>query len=314
MKIRLAILTGGSSTEREISYKSCQNLLCFLNYDKYKVRVIDVSNNTKDLKWIEELTLFSPDIVLSTLHGGQGENGDFQGFLNTLNIKYIGSKVLTSSICINKHITKTIMKANFIPVVEEVFLTQGSNILDYSEEIKALGFPLIVKPNKGGASIGISIAEDFEQLLKIVENTKNFKDDILIERFIKGDEVTCGVIQKEDGLEVLPVLNIDIAEKSQFFDYNLKYLNDKDIVFSNLPTFLKTMIQEISKKVFLTLNCTGYANIDFIIKEEQIYFLEVNTLPGFTKSSLFPRAIKEKSQDLSEFLDELIEFELNRED
>lgn len=312
MKTKLAVLTGGTSIESEISYKSCQNLMCFINYDKYKVKIIEVSSN---LKWIEELTLFSPDIVFSTLHGGQGEDGSIQGFLNTLNIKYVGSKVLSSSICIDKQMTKTIMSSNFIPVVDGIFLPFNSNILAYEEKIKSLGFPLILKPNKGGGSIGINVVDNYSQLLTSIETIKKLNDDILIEKFIYGNEVTCGVIQKDDGLQVLPVLDISVNLENKFFDYNHKYINNKDnITFSTLPLFLQTMIQEVSKKVFLALNCTGYANIDFIIKEEQIYLLEVNTLPGLTKTSLLPKAIEGIGLNFGDFLDELITFELNRND
>lgn len=315
MKTKLAILTGGSSMEKEISYKSCQNLICFLNCDKYKVKVIEVSNDINNLHWIEELTLFSPDIVFSTLHGGAGENGSIQGFLNTLNIKYVGSKVLSSSICIDKQMTKKIMQASFIPVVDGIFLPYDSNVLEYKERINELGFPLILKPNKGGGSIGISIVENFDQLLIAVELIKKLKDDILIEKFIKGNEVTCCIIEKDNGLEVLPILDISSNLESEFFDYKHKYMDTtENISFSTLPMFLQTMIQEIAKKVFLALNCIGYANVDFIIKEEQVYLLEVNTLPGLTRTSLLPKAVEGTGLGFGEFLDQLITFELKREE
>lgn len=313
MKIKICILMGGSSIERDVSFKSAHKILNNINNgnNNYNVAVIKISEDESNNNWVKELIEFSPNIVLSALHGGRGENGEIQGLLDCLNIPYVGSKVLSSSICINKYLSKVIMKANCIPVAEDVFVKKGESLIQYEEKINQLGYPVIVKPNNGGSSIGISVANSFEEVEKSIFDIEKYNDDILIEKFIKGREVSCGIVQTKDKLEVLPVLDIMVSDK--FYDYNSKYIDDiSKVDFSTLPDFLQTMIKEIAKKVFNILNCEGYGVVDMIVHEEQIYVLEVNTLPGFTKNSLIPMEIKGIGMSFEQFLDNLIEYELSK--
>ncbi len=304
--INLAILSGGSSCEREVSLLSTKLLLKSLDTSKYNITLIDIPKN-HSTNWIKQLIENPPNIVLSALHGGLGENGAVQGFLECLNIPYVGSKVMSSSICMDKAMSKTIMRANNIPVVDDLFIKKDDNIQMYAEKINILGFPLIVKPNNGGSSIGITIAKDMKELEAACAFAKNYDSDILIEKYISGREVTCGVVQTKSGIDVLTVLDIE----SEFYDYNTKYTEGMSkIEMSTLPEFMQVMLKEIAKKVFVVLNCYGYGRVDMLVKEEQIYVLEMNTLPGLTEHSLIPKAVKGKGS-FAEFLDSLIEFELN---
>lgn len=310
MKINVCVLVGGSSVERDVSFKSADEILENIDTQKYNVNVIEISEDDTQNKWIKDLIENIPDIVLSALHGGSGENGAVQGLLDCLNIAYVGSKVLSSSICMDKYLSKVIMKANCIPVAEDVFIKKHEEVMNYEERINQLGYPVIIKPNKGGSSIGIAIANNYEQCNYSILEIKKY-DDVLIEKFIDGREVSCGVVQTKNGLEVLSVL--DIMSSNEFYDYNAKYFNDKTkIDFSTLPDFLQVMIKEIAKKVFNILNCEGYGMIDIIVHEEQIYVLEINTLPGLTKHSIIPAGIKGIGMSFGEFLDSLIEYELNK--
>jgi D-alanine-D-alanine ligase len=308
-KTKVVILAGGSSTEREISFQTSEEMYKNLDKNKYDIDIISIPNDSSN-QWVIKLINSKPNIVISALHGGDGEDGTVQGLLECLNIKYIGTKVLGSALGMDKYLSKQIMKLNHIPVAEDVFILKNEELCTYEEEVNKLGYPLVVKPNKGGSSIGISIVNDYDALIKAIDIVKALGEDILIERYIQGREVTCGLVEGRNGVEVLTVLDID--SNSTFYDYRAKYEDDTTkIVFSTLPKFLQDMIQEIAKKVFVTLKCRGYARVDMIVKEEQIVVLEINTLPGMTSHSLIPKAIQGKGSSYSEFLNSLIEFEMN---
>ena len=303
MKINLMILKGGTSLEREISLKSFENVIKHIDKDKYNILDIDVLN-INDL--INHIKLFNPDIVLNLMHGGIGEDGTIQAFLDILNIKYIGSKALSSGICMDKNLSKTILKANNIPVVDYVYIKKEEDYYLYKSEIDELIYPVIVKPNKGGSSIGIKIAKNIEEAFEAIKDIQKLDDDILIEKFIDGKEAICSVVQNKEGVYVLSMLDIDTD--TDIFGYDEKYDKNTNIHFSRLPKFLQTMIKEISKKAFNLLKCEGYANIDFMIKDDDVYVLEVNTIPGFTEKSLLPKGNTQNNKTIKEFLDEIIDF------
>lgn len=304
MKSNLMILKGGISLEREISLKSFENVI--ENIDKEKYNILDIDVKDVDIL-IQSINDFKPDIILNLMHGGIGEDGTIQALLTLLNIKYVGSKSLASGICMDKNLSKTILKANNIPVIDYVYIRKNKNPYLYKNEIDELIYPVIVKPNKGGSSIGIKIAKNIEEVFEAIESIKELEDDVLIEKFIDGKEAICSVIQNENGLYVLPVL--DINTDKEIFDYSAKYNKDTNIYFSKLPKFLQTMIKEVAKKSFNLLKCEGYANVDFIIKDDDIYVLEVNSIPGFTKKSLLPRGLDLSNKNLKDFINELIKFE-----
>lgn len=307
-KIKVALIDGGNSTEREVSFKTSNEMYKNLDKNKYDVQIITIPNdNTND--WVMELIKSKADIVLSALHGGSGEDGTVQGLLECLNIPYVGTKVLGSALSMDKHLSKQIMQLYNIPVAQDVFIKINEEFKNYEDDINKLGYPLVVKPNKGGSSIGITIVNTKQELIKAIDLVKQLKDDILIEKYIQGREVTCGLVENKTDIEVLTVL--DISANSTFYDYKSKYKDDSTkIVFSTLPKFLQDMIQEIAKKVFIILKCKGYARVDMIVHQEQVVVLEINTLPGMTSHSLIPKAIEAKGLSYSQFLDTLINFEL----
>jgi len=311
MKKKVALLYGGASYERDISIQSAKEVEKYINKENYIAKLINVPEK-KDSLWIKELLSFSPDVVLNLLHGGEGENGSVSGLLNCLDIPLAGNGVLSGAICMNKNICKAILKENGVPVCEDVFIKKEEDIIDYEEKIKELGFPVIVKPNNGGGSIGISIAENITETKKAIKHiTEILKDDVLIEKFIFGREVTSVVFQKENSIKVFPIL--DISTENKFYDYNAKYIdNNTKIVFSTLPEFMREMIKDISQKVYKIFECTGLCYIDLIVYEEQVYFIEVNTNPGFTSRSTITRVLKELGVKMCDFIDELIKNTINQ--
>ena len=308
-KTVVGILAGGNSVEREVSFKSAEKILNNIDTKKYETRVFELPKDKKDISWVKDLVNNPPDIVLSALHGGNGENGSVQGLLHCMNIPYVGSKVLGSALCMDKYIAKQIMRNNHVPVIDEVYYRRGDRIEDMYEEIGELGYPLIVKPNRGGSSIGIQVVNDKNELSKAVDEiVKKYEDDVLIEKYIKAKEVTCGVLQNADGLKVMSVL--DINSKGEIYDYSSKY-EDEEVYsqFSSLPEYMQTMIKEIAKKAFTSLKCSGYGCVDMLVSEEQVYVIEINTLPGLTEHSLIPKAVERVGMSFGELLDELIENE-----
>ncbi len=307
-KIKLGILAGGSSIERDVSLKSCENLLNNLNNDKYDIHIYSLPNNN-DSNWLNDLINDKPDVVVSALHGGLGENGSMQGLLHCMGIPYIGSKVLSSALCMDKKEAKTVLSANHIQTAADIYIKRGESIALFVDDIRQIGFPLIVKPNRGGSSIGIEIVNDLAELDKSVNNiVEKYDDDVIAEKFIKGREITCCVFEENNEPEIMAVLEVN--KKGQIFDYADKYERGISSALSSMPRFMQDMVKSIAKKTFSLLKCRGYACVDMIVMEEQIYVIEVNTLPGLTENSLIPKACQDYGIGFGEFLDRLIEREI----
>lgn len=306
MKIKLGILMGGSSAEREVSYKSAENIIEKLDKNKYEIIKYDIPRE-QSAEWISRLIEDRPDVVLSALHGGRGEDGSVQGLLKCLGIPFAGSDVCGSALCMDKALAKIVMEKGHLPVIDGFLTKRGENAGTLADRAERLGYPLIVKPNRGGSSLGIRVVNNGGELENAVNSVfDEFSDDALVEKYIEGREVTCGVLEGKNGPEVISVL--DINKKRGIFDYEAKYV---DKVWSggisNLPEYMQDMVRGIAKKAFLLLECRGYACVDMILSEEQIYVVEVNTLPGMTAQSLIPNGVKALNMDFGSFLDGLID-------
>jgi D-alanine-D-alanine ligase len=309
-KIKLGVLVGGTSVEREISKKTCENLLKNLRDEKYDITIYHLPKNG-DTGWARDIINNPPDIVMSALHGGNGENGSIQGFLHTIGVPYVGSKVLSSALCMDKYLAKTVMRAGKIQVADDVLLKRGENLAIYEQEIRQLGVPIIVKPNRGGSSIGISVVDDVKKLEAAVNIIREkYDDDVLIEKYIEGDEINCSVIQTTEKTSVMSVL--DIKKSGRVFDYRGKYeIKGTLASVSAMPAFMQDMIKHIAIKTFNVLKCKGYACVDMIIRDENIFVIEVNTLPGLTSQSLIPQGLESHGISFADFLDKLIDYELS---
>ncbi|MEA4815411.1 MAG: D-alanine--D-alanine ligase [Lachnospiraceae bacterium] len=305
MSLNVCILSGGSSYEREVSFMTSSKIKENLDKTKYNIYEIEVPINPSG-DWIKELIDSKPDITIIALHGGIGENGSVQGLLNCLGFSYLGSDVLGSAIGMDKHFAKMVMRSNFIPVCDDVFIKKKDINTNYAESVNLMGYPVVVKPNCGGSGVGISFVNDESKLYEAVKKVADLNDDILIEKLIPGNEVTCGVVEKDGALDVMSVLDIGIT--SGVYDYSARYydVDRTKIEFSTLPEYQKEMIREIAKKTFLSLECSGYARIDMIVSEEQVYVLEINTLPGMTSKSLIPKSLEGRGLNFGVFLDDLI--------
>ena len=297
--MKVGVIMGGISSEREISLKSGKSIIENIDKNKYEVipvvidEKVDIINKVKDL-----------DFALLALHGKFGEDGTVQSVLQTLDIPYSGCGPLTSALCMDKDLTKTVLEANGIRTARWLNVKSVEEI-DY-EAIENIGYPVFIKPTNGGSSVATFKIYDKEKVQEAVEEGLKWDTEVMIEEFIEGNEITCPVFDNK----LFPV--IAIKPKSDFFDYTQKYSeNGADEVLVELEEDLYKEVKEMALKTYKALKCEVYSRIDMIVnKEGTPYILEVNTLPGMTAASLFPKSAKGEGYSFSEFLDLIIETSL----
>lgn len=279
-KIKLVVLMGGISSEREISLISGNEVIKNLDKNKYEIIPIDFDGSCE---WVNEL---NPDLVFIALHGKYGEDGSIQSLLDVLDQKYTGSGSAASFLGMNKMFFKFLVNKEKIKNPKAIFLKDKKTNID---DIKKLGWPVVVKPVLGGSSIGISIVKSKKYLEKAINLAFKYDKEILVEEYIKGIEISCGVIEDKGKITALPL--VEICPKNDFFDYKSKY-NEKlcqEIVPARISDELTKKIFKISENIFKLLKCSGMARVDFIVKNNEPYVLEINMIPGLTSKSLLPK-------------------------
>ncbi len=294
---KVVVIAGGVSSEREISLRSGRG--CFGSLDRlgYNVSLLD-------LETIDQLTSLTEsdeiDVAFLCTHGAFGEDGKLQSVLEWLKIPYTGSRVLPSALCMNKYLTRQILKASNIPVAKGDLL----NHIDRSE----LKFPVMVKPIEGGSSIGVSKINSQSELKDLILKYAASLNEWLVEEFVKGREITVSLLQVGGELKVLPIL--ELKSKNEFYDLEAKYTKGiTDFILpAPLEDKLKKKIESIALQAFQSAGCSGYARVDMIIPEEKIspIVLEINTLPGMTETSDLPA----QAQEANITYDELVEIML----
>lgn len=285
-KIKIAVLYGGFSAEREISLKTGKAVFENLKkWEDFDVSLVDIDKN-KCLEQIVKLKKQKIDIAFIALHGKFGEDGKLQTLLESLGIKYTGAGVIPSLIGMNKHLTKALLKANNIPTPPWVTV----NSLEELQNIK-LSCPVIVKPSDEGSTIGVTVVYRKKDLKTAVKTALNYSDKVVIEKFIKGREITVPVL---DG-EILPMIEI-IPQCSTYYDFTSKYKpgGSQHIIPPRIDNNTKIKIFEVVKKTVKIIGCEILCRVDIILDEKNCipYVLEVNTIPGMTPTSLLPEAAK----------------------
>ena len=327
--IKVAVIYGGMSTEHDVSVVSAKNVIENLNIGKYEIHKIEISkngewlSNGKRIKNIVE-ELQKVDVVFPVLHGLYGEDGTIQGMLELLRIPYVGCKVLASSICMDKVYTKYILNgakinmAKFVYIkneniyidddLEEVEL-QNDEIIDIVE--KKLGFPVFVKPSNSGSSVGVTKANNGAELIKAIQAASMYDKKVLIEEAIVGKEVECAVLGND---KVLASTVGEILSAEDFYTYDAKYNNteSKTVIPANIPKEVIDKIKKIAIKAFKAVDGSGLARVDFFVqnKTNKIYLNEINTMPGFTSISMYPKLWEHEGLSYSELLDQLIKLAL----
>lgn len=350
-KNNLILICGGKSVEHEISIISCQNIFKNINQQKYNIKIICIDKNgrwgllknnslifqIKSVKNIAndrfiQVVLINGaqryieidtgkiskkiDIVFPIVHGSQGEDGQIQSVLELCDIPYVGTGVLSSAICMDKIIAKKILENENIKTVQYIEINKNSKIPTYNMIKKEIGSDFFVKPSSVGSSIGISKVTNNKQFLKAIKYAFLFSNNILTERAINNaKELECAVLGN-DKIKISSIGEI-IVNGHEFYDYNAKYI-DKIGAYLKIPAAisnsLSAKIKKIALHTYLTLRCQGMARIDFLVdRNNQIYVNEVNTIPGFTTISMYPKLFCYDGIQYSELIDMLISLALDNQ-
>jgi D-alanine-D-alanine ligase len=305
-KLKVALLSGGISSEREVSIKSGNQV--YEAFDKVKYDVTRYDPATDLGKLMADAS--SIDVAFIVLHGPYGEDGTVQGLLDLLDIPYQGSGVLGSALAMDKWSSKRLYKEAGLPVPPfEVFVRAQA----YDPETLANrpGFPLVVKPRYGGSSIGTSIVQTAQQLPQALDRAFEYGPHVILEAYIDGAEITGGVLGNDD-LQLLPIVQVIPESEFTFFDYEAKYREGatREVCPAPISREISERAQSYASTAHRTLCCRGYSRTDMIIHDDIIYVLETNTIPGMTPVSLFPLAAKTAGISFSQLLDRLIELAL----
>ncbi len=282
---KIAVLCGGMSSEREVSLRSGKNCLGALHRLGYKnAEIVDVSPNVmNDLKGFE--------YAYNTLHGKYGEDGCIQGVLEIMKIPYTGCGVMASAICMNKEYTKKVLSTNKnIPLIKSAFVRKGENLMN---AVEGLQYPLITKPVSEGSSFGMTKVNKPEELQAAYEEAIKYNDDVLIEEFIDGFFITVGVLEKDGKAFATEIL--EIRTKTEWYDFDAKYtkgLSEFIVPATGLSKEATELTKKIAVEAHETAGCSGVSRVDFMVKDDKPYFLEINTNPGMTDTSDLPAQAK----------------------
>jgi D-alanine-D-alanine ligase len=319
----IALLAGGFTGEYEVSINSAKNIAENLNAEKYRVYTIlvgrenwfyqtaggPVSIDKNDFSFTLNGEKINFDFAFITVHGTPGEDGKLQGYFDMLGIPYNTCDATTSAITMNKAYTKALVEGIHRLHMAKSLRLYEKDMHDVAIIAASLKFPLFIKPNNGGSSVGMSKVQNAAGLPDALKKAFNEDDQVLVEEFIKGREFSIGVARLKGKIIVLPAT--EIITSKEFFDYEAKYSPgvSKEITPADLPAAKSAEIAEIVTEVYLRLNCKGMVRIDFILLDgtDEFYFIEVNTTPGQSAASLIPQQVRAAGMSLPDFYSELIE-------
>ena len=319
-KLRIALLAGGDSSEREIALNSAHQISEALDAEKYDVKVIDLHHRSwaytengkkyemdkNDFSLTVEGVRYEFDYALIIIHGTPGEDGKLQGYLDMMGIPYSSCSQVSSTITFDKVSTKRAVAERGINVAKEIFLHKGE-AFDAAEIVAELGLPLFVKPNASGSSFGVTRVTEKEQIAAAIELAFTESEEVLIEECITGREFGCGVLITKNEELVLPIT--EIVSKNAFFDYEAKYtagMSD-EITPAPISEEWAQMLAHDTVVAYKACRCRGIVRIDFIITEEgKAYIIEVNSIPGMSSGSIVPKQARTAGISLGELYDKVI--------
>ncbi|HRN80630.1 MAG TPA: D-alanine--D-alanine ligase [Ferruginibacter sp.] len=322
MKKKIALVTGGYSGEAVISYKTAHTIYQHIDRTLYDCFLIDihpdgwfykpdqgapspVDKNDFSINHLGEKIKFNA--VLIALHGTPGEDGKLQGYLDCLNIPYTSCNTATSAITFNKKYTVAVAAASGIRVANSIQLFKNEPY-NGNDIVQQLRLPVFVKPNNGGSSLGMSKVNDAAHIDAAIQKAFREDDQVLIESFVRGRELTIGVFRSAGEVITLPIT--EIVSKNEFFDFEAKYQGaSEEITPARVDASIAGQVQEAAKKAYHVFNCSGVVRIDFIYEPEEgvPYMLEINTVPGQSDASIVPQQVRAMGWTLTRFYSELIE-------
>ncbi|MDL2304122.1 D-alanine--D-alanine ligase [Bacteroides sp. OttesenSCG-928-D19] len=321
MKHKVAIIAGGDSSEIVVSLRSAEGIYSFIDRQKYDTYIVEMEglrwevklpDGTKtpvdrnDFSFMENGEKKVFDFAYITIHGTPGENGLLQGYFDMIQIPYSGCGVLPSALTFNKFACNQYLKGFGIRIAESLMLREGFEILD-QEVINKVGLPCFIKPNLGGSSFGVSKVKTAEEIQPAIEKAFAEANEVMIEAFMEGTEVTCGCYKTKNKEVIFPLT--EVVSKNEFFDFDAKYNGQSDeITPARISDELTERIQLLTSAVYDILGCSGIIRADYIITEgKKINLLEVNTTPGMTPASFIPQQVRAAKMDIKEVMNDIIE-------
>ena len=323
--MNIAIFTGGDSSESVISVKSAGEVQrwlensghsCFqivVSGSDWKIRSdgeeVQLDKNTFGFRSAAGEVVF--DFAWNMIHGTPGEDGKLQGYFDMMKIPYSSSNHLSAALTFNKYTCKSFLKQHNI-LTPEASLVRKHLETDLEKVAELVGLPCFVKPNSGGSSFGIAKVVRLEELQPALDVALKEDQEAIVERYIKGTEVTCGLIKRGGQFTVFPVT--EIIPKNEFFDYEAKYMRGKaeEITPANISDELTRQCQALARDVYQLCDCSGIIRVDFIIKGNQVYFLELNSIPGMSRESIIPKQVDSLGMKMEDVLQQIIENSISR--
>jgi D-alanine-D-alanine ligase len=316
----IAIVAGGDSSEFEVSVKSATEVGKRLS-SKYITYIIMIKGSNwywedqrgryhnidkNDFTLVTDDLRIRFDAVFIAIHGTPGENGLLQGYFDMMGVPYTSCDAFCSALTFNKHACKLYLKEYGIPMAKAILIRNDCS-QNPASVIDTIGLPCFVKPNDSGSSFGVTKVKKKEDLLNAIKTAFKESDEVMIESFMNGREVACGVVKTKTRSIVLPVT--EIISKNEFFDYEAKYTPGKsdEVTPADMPQSATDEIQRLSSRVYDLLGCKGIVRVDFIVIEDKPYFLEINTVPGMTGESLVPRQARAAGIPLDELYSMVVE-------
>ncbi len=324
-KLNVAIMAGGNSSEAGISLRGAAQIASWLDPERFNVFTIlvkgcewvlklpdnsEISVDKNDFSVMNHGEKIKFDFALIAIHGTPGENGLLQGYFEMMNIPYNTGGVMNAALTFNKYYCKQLVKETGVCLAND-FLLHRNQTVDISAIVKKLRLPIFVKPNESGSSYGVSKVMEEKELQVAIDKAFSEDDSIILEEFISGREMTCGVLKTSQQKIILPVT--EIISETEFFDYEAKYLSkSKEITPAHITEQLKDRIQALSSAIYDRLQCHGVVRIDYIVNHDKVYFLEINTVPGMSEASIIPQQVRAAGSNMRDFLSMIIDEALNR--
>ena len=323
LKRNIAIVCGGDSSEHDVSLRSAQGLYSFFDKERYNVYIVDVKGqdwhveledgttvqiDRNDFSFVENGKAMLFDYAYITIHGTPGENGILQGYFDLVDIPYSTSGVLVEAMTFDKFVLNQYLRGYGVSVADSLLIRRGYEHQVSEDEIEQrIGMPCFVKPAADGSSFGVSKVKNKDQLAPAIRKAMMESDEVMVEQYLEGTEVTMGIYKTHQRSVLLPIT--EVVTQNEFFDYNAKYNGQvQEITPARLSDDITRRVREITSYIYDILHCNGIIRIDYIIsKEGKISMLEVNTTPGMTVTSFIPQQVKAAGMNMTDVLTEIVE-------
>ena len=323
LKRNIAIVCGGDSSEHDVSLRSAQGLYSFFDKERYNVYIVDIKGqdwhvelpggitariDRNDFSFVEDGKAMWFDYAYITIHGTPGENGILQGYFDLIGIPYSTSGVLVEAMTFDKFVLNQYLRGYGVAVADSLLIRQGYEQLVSDDEIEQrIGMPCFVKPAADGSSFGVSKVKNKDQLAPAIRKAMLESDEIMVEQFLDGTEISIGVYKTREKSVVLPAT--EVVTNNEFFDYDAKYNGQvQEITPARLSEDVTRRVREITSHIYDILHCNGIIRIDYIIsKDGKIFMLEVNTTPGMTATSFIPQQVRAAGLEMKDVLTDIVE-------